>query len=103
MTRMEEDEEVEEEYGIQHPEPSPSPISRMESPAKSVKSIHWMLGSTKHPLFDYKVVTKNICTCTEPPFHSGRAKIHGLTSGTIKKAISQTMVKFLYILNFHCC
>nr|XP_011451661.2 uncharacterized protein LOC105345256 isoform X3 [Crassostrea gigas] len=36
------------------PEPTPSPISRCESPAKSVKSIHWMLGSNKHPSFDVK-------------------------------------------------
>ncbi|KAK3082928.1 hypothetical protein FSP39_009274 [Pinctada imbricata] len=41
------------------PEPSPSPISRCESPAKSVKSIHWMLGSTKHPLFDNKGRSRN--------------------------------------------
>ncbi|XP_069107535.1 uncharacterized protein [Argopecten irradians] len=33
---------------------SPSPLSRSDSPAKSIKSIHWMLGSTKHPLFDHK-------------------------------------------------
>ena len=26
-----------------------------------------------------------------------------LTSGNIKKAISQTMVEFLHTLNFHCC
>ncbi|XP_033728482.1 uncharacterized protein LOC117317707 isoform X1 [Pecten maximus] len=36
------------------PERSPSPLSRSDSPAKSIKSIHWMLGSTKHPLFDHK-------------------------------------------------
>ncbi|XP_021366116.1 uncharacterized protein LOC110458645 isoform X2 [Mizuhopecten yessoensis] len=36
------------------PEHSPSPVSRSESPAKSIKSIHWMLGSTKHSLFDHK-------------------------------------------------
>ena len=35
--------------------------------------------------------------------HTGRTKWRGLTSGNIKKAISQTMIEFLHILNFHCC
>jgi len=39
----------------ERPEPTRSPISRTASPAKSVKSIHWMLRSSKHPLFDNKV------------------------------------------------
>lgn len=43
----------------ERPEPTPSPISRTESPAKSVKSIHWMLGSSKHPSFDNKGRTRN--------------------------------------------
>ncbi|CAC5414700.1 unnamed protein product [Mytilus coruscus] len=41
------------------PEPSPSPISRTDSPTKSIKSIHWMLGSAKHPMFDNKGRTRN--------------------------------------------
>lgn len=43
----------------ERPEPTPSPISRTDSPAKSVKSIHWMLGSAKHPMFDNKGRTRN--------------------------------------------
>ncbi|KAK3598145.1 hypothetical protein CHS0354_025832 [Potamilus streckersoni] len=33
-------------------EPTPTPIFRGESPAKSVKSIHWMLGSNRYHTFD---------------------------------------------------
>ncbi|ESO87987.1 hypothetical protein LOTGIDRAFT_234771 [Lottia gigantea] len=40
--------------GIIPPGPTPTPISRSFSPTKSVKSIHWALGSTQTPLFDKK-------------------------------------------------
>ncbi|XP_052812529.1 uncharacterized protein LOC128240076 isoform X2 [Mya arenaria] len=33
-------------------EPTPTPISRSESPAKSVKSIHWILGHNRYHTFD---------------------------------------------------
>ncbi|XP_050417955.1 uncharacterized protein LOC126831480 isoform X1 [Patella vulgata] len=36
------------------PGPTPTPVSRTFSPTKSVKSIHWALGSSQHPLFDKK-------------------------------------------------
>ncbi|XP_053385974.1 uncharacterized protein LOC123539269 isoform X2 [Mercenaria mercenaria] len=35
-------------------EPTPTPISRSESPAKSVKSIHWILGHNRYHTFDKK-------------------------------------------------
>ncbi|KAL5005941.1 hypothetical protein ScPMuIL_017099 [Solemya velum] len=40
------------EFGVA--EPTPSLTSRCESPAKSVKSIHWMLGSNRQHSFDRK-------------------------------------------------
>lgn len=36
-------------------EPTPTPISRSDSPAKSVKSIHWILGHNRYHTFDKKV------------------------------------------------
>ncbi|XP_052237309.1 uncharacterized protein LOC127848739 isoform X2 [Dreissena polymorpha] len=35
-------------------EPTPTPISRSQSPAKSVKSIHWILGHNRYHTFDKK-------------------------------------------------
>lgn len=35
-------------------EPTPTPISRSNSPAKSVKSIHWILGHNRYHTFDKK-------------------------------------------------
>ncbi|KAK7112293.1 uncharacterized protein [Littorina saxatilis] len=44
------------EESLQNPAPTPTPYhnSRSVSPAKSTRSIHWALGSTKHALFDVK-------------------------------------------------
>ena len=36
-------------------EPTPTPIFRSDSPAKSVKSIHWILGHNRYHTFDKKV------------------------------------------------
>ncbi|KAJ8320752.1 hypothetical protein KUTeg_002339 [Tegillarca granosa] len=52
-------ERTHDEIITNRPEPTPSPISRSDSPAKSVKSIHWMLGSSKHPSFDNKGRSRN--------------------------------------------
>ncbi|KAL4217255.1 hypothetical protein ACF0H5_023706 [Mactra antiquata] len=45
-----------EDYSSRHTrvEPTPTPISRSESPAKSVKSIHWILGHNRYHTFDKK-------------------------------------------------
>lgn len=46
----------EEDYGSRQTrlEPTPTPISRSDSPAKSVKSIHWILGHNRYHTFDKK-------------------------------------------------
>ncbi|XP_060585687.1 uncharacterized protein LOC132741514 isoform X2 [Ruditapes philippinarum] len=46
-----------DDYSSRHTrlEPTPTPISRSESPAKSVKSIHWILGHNRYHTFDKKV------------------------------------------------
>ena len=36
-------------------EPTPTPISRSQSPTKSIKSIHWVLGHNRYHTFDKKV------------------------------------------------
>ncbi|XP_060602021.1 uncharacterized protein LOC132755219 [Ruditapes philippinarum] len=45
-----------DDYSSRHTrlEPTPTPISRSESPAKSVKSIHWILGHNRYHTFDKK-------------------------------------------------
>lgn len=35
-------------------EPTPTPISRSQSPTKSIKSIHWVLGHNRYHTFDKK-------------------------------------------------